>query len=130
MLRVSTVNSPLTYYTVNKAPAGMDYELAKRFARYLGVRLEITVRANISDLFDALDDGKADLLAAGLIYNNERLNRYQTGPSYYSVSQQLIYRVDKTRPKTWRFKGTARRCIRIGLSVYTQERQSGALSRP
>lgn len=99
VLRVSTVNSPLTYYTVNKAPAGMDYELAKRFADYLGVKLDITVRANLSDLFDALDDGKADLLAAGLIYNDERLNRYQTGPGYYSVSQQLVYRVDKPRPK-------------------------------
>ena len=42
VLRVSTINSPLTYYTVNKSPAGMDYELAKRFARYLGVKLEVT----------------------------------------------------------------------------------------
>lgn len=98
-LRISTVNSPLTYYTINKNPAGMDYELAKRFADYLGVKLRVTVRPNLSDLFDDLDDGKADLLAAGLIYNSERLKRYQTGPSYYSVSQQLVYRVDKPRPK-------------------------------
>ncbi|ERK13825.1 MAG: membrane-bound lytic murein transglycosylase MltF [Pantoea sp.] len=99
VLRISTVNSPLTYYTVNNAPAGMDYELAKRFADYLGVKLEVTVRPNLGDLFDDLDDGKADLLAAGLIYNNDRIARYQTGPSYYSVSQQLVYRIDKPRPK-------------------------------
>ncbi|HAB24393.1 MAG TPA: membrane-bound lytic murein transglycosylase MltF, partial [Pantoea sp.] len=99
VLRISTINSPLTYYTINKAPAGMDYELAKRFADYLGVKLKVTVRPNLSDLFDDLDDGKADLLAAGLIYNDERLARYKTGPSYYSVSQQLVYRVDKPRPK-------------------------------
>ncbi|MDU5838419.1 MAG: transporter substrate-binding domain-containing protein, partial [Pantoea sp.] len=99
VLHISTINSPLTYYTINKAPAGMDYELAKRFADYLGVKLKVTVRPNLSDLFDDLDDGKADLLAAGLIYNDERLARYKTGPSYYSVSQQLVYRVDKPRPK-------------------------------
>ncbi|WP_130831051.1 membrane-bound lytic murein transglycosylase MltF [[Erwinia] mediterraneensis] len=99
VLRISTINSPLTYYTINKDPAGMDYELAKRFADYLGVKLQVTVRPNLSELFDDLDDGKADLLAAGLIYNSERLNRYQTGPSYYSVSQQLVYRVNKSRPK-------------------------------
>lgn len=99
VLRISTVNSPLTYYTINNAPAGMDYELAKRFADYLGVKLEVTVRPNLGDLFDDLDDGKADLLAAGLIYNSERLSRYQSGPSYYSVSQQLVYRIDKPRPK-------------------------------
>ncbi|WP_313589231.1 transporter substrate-binding domain-containing protein, partial [Pantoea septica] len=91
VLRISTINSPLTYYTINKAPVGMDYELAKRFADYLGVKLKVTVRPNLSDLFDDLDDGKADLLAAGLIYNDERLARYKTGPSYYSVSQQLVY---------------------------------------
>ncbi|MEB5974523.1 membrane-bound lytic murein transglycosylase MltF [Pantoea dispersa] len=99
VLRISTVNSPLTYYTINNAPAGMDYELAKRFADYLGVKLEVTVRPNLGDLFDDLDDGKADLLAAGLIYNSERLSRYQSGPSYYSVSQQLVYRIDRPRPK-------------------------------
>ncbi len=99
VLRISTVNSPLTYYTINNAPAGMDYELAKRLADYLGVKLEVEVRPNLGDLFDDLDDGKADLLAAGLIYNSERLAHYQSGPSYYSVSQQLVYRIDKPRPK-------------------------------
>ena len=99
VLRVSTINSPLTYYTINKSPAGMDYELAKRFADYLGVKLQITVRPNLSDLFDDLEDDKADVLAAGLIYNNERLARFRTGPSYYSVSQQLVYRIGAPRPK-------------------------------
>lgn len=99
VLRISTINSPLTYYTINNAPAGMDYELAKRFADYLGVKLQVTVHQNLNELFDDLDDGKADLLAAGLIYNSERLARFRTGPSYYSVSQQLVYRIGKPRPK-------------------------------
>lgn len=99
VLRVSTLNSPLTYYTINKAPAGMDYELAKRFADYLGVKLKITVRQNLSDLFDDLEDDKADVLAAGLIYNNDRFSHFRTGPTYYSVSQQLVYRMGKPRPK-------------------------------
>ncbi len=100
VLRISTINSPLTYYTVNEAPAGMDYELAKRFADYLGVKLEVTVRQNLSDLFSDLDDDNADILAAGLIYNSERLARFRTGPVYYSVSQQLVYRLGKSRPQT------------------------------
>ena len=99
VLRVSTINSPLTYYTINDSPAGMDYELAKRFADYLGVKLDVTVRPNLSDLFEDLEDDKADILAAGLIYNNERLARFRTGPTYYSVSQQLVYRIGAPRPK-------------------------------
>ena len=54
---------------------------------------------NINDLFDDLDDDDADLLAAGLIYNQERLSRARTGPAYYSVSQQLVYRLGTPRPK-------------------------------
>ncbi|MDR8269019.1 transporter substrate-binding domain-containing protein, partial [Acinetobacter baumannii] len=76
------------------------YELAKQFADYLGVTLKITVRQNISQLFDDLDDGQADMLAAGLVYNQERVKNYQAGPTYYSVSQQLVYRVGNTRPRT------------------------------
>ncbi len=64
------------------------------------MKLKITVRQNISQLFDDLDNGNADLLAAGLVYNSERVKNYQPGPTYYSVSQQLVYRVGQYRPRT------------------------------
>lgn len=99
-LRVSTVQSPLTYSTYNDKDIGLDYELAQQFADYLGVKLKITVRQNISQLFDDLDHNDADMLAAGLVYNSERVKNYQPGPTYYSVSQQLVYRVGNTRPRS------------------------------
>ncbi|MFE8100150.1 membrane-bound lytic murein transglycosylase MltF [Brenneria goodwinii] len=99
-LRISTVNSPLTYTTSNGSPVGLDYELAKRFADYLGVKLVVSSRKNLDELFDDLDNNDADILAAGLIYNHERLERFRAGPTYYSVSQQLVYRLGNTRPKT------------------------------
>lgn len=98
-LRISTVQSPLTYTVVNDKDYGLDYELAQQFADYLGVKLKVTVRQNISQLFDDLDNGNADMLAAGLVYNSERVKSYQAGPTYYSVSQQLVYRVGNTRPR-------------------------------
>ena len=98
-LRVSTVLSPLTYGNFNDKDIGLDYELAQQFADYLGVKLKITVRQNISQLFDDLDHGNADMLAAGLVYNSERSKNYQPGPPYYSVSQQMVYRVGNTRPR-------------------------------
>ena len=60
-LRVSTIDSPLTYATLNGKKFGLDYELAQEFADYLGVKLKVTVRQNISQLFDDLDNGNADL---------------------------------------------------------------------
>ncbi|GAA3906593.1 membrane-bound lytic murein transglycosylase MltF [Gibbsiella dentisursi] len=100
-LRISTLNSPVTYFSTPQGPGGLDYELAKRFADYLGVKLVVQAHQNINDLFDDLDDGDADLLAAGLIYNQERISRARTGPAYYSVSQQLVYRLGTPRPKSF-----------------------------
>ena len=40
-LRISTLNSPLTYFNTKQGPGGLDYELAKRFANYLGVKLVV-----------------------------------------------------------------------------------------
>lgn len=100
VLRVSTIDSPLTYSVINGKKYGLDYELAQQFANYLGVKLKVTVRQNISQLFDDLDNGNADLLAAGLVYDSARVKNYQPGPMYYSVSQQLVYRVGQYRPRS------------------------------
>jgi membrane-bound lytic murein transglycosylase F len=99
-LRVSTIASPLTWGNINNKEVGLDYELAQQFADYLGVKLTITVRQNISELFDDLEHDNADMLAAGLVYNTERVKNYQSGPIYYSVSQQLVYKVGTPRPRS------------------------------
>ena len=88
-LRVSTLNSPLIYSDINGKIIGLDYELAQQFADYLGVKLKITVRQNINQLFDDLDNNDADILAAGLVYNSERSKNYQPGPTYYSTHAGL-----------------------------------------
>jgi membrane-bound lytic murein transglycosylase F len=71
-LRVSTLNSPLIYSDINGKTIGWIMNCAQQFADYLGVKLKITVRQNISQLFDDLDNDDADMLAAGLVYNSER----------------------------------------------------------
>ena len=99
VLRVSTISSSLTWQKNSKNPTGMDYELAKRFADYLGVKLDISVRPNIESLFDDLNHHRTDILAAGLAWDAERQRDYRSGPAYYMTTQQLVYRVDKPRPK-------------------------------
>ncbi|MEA9392441.1 membrane-bound lytic murein transglycosylase MltF [Acerihabitans sp. TG2] len=98
-LRVSTIDAPLSFHSNNNVQTGFDYELVKRFADYLGVKLVIRQRSTLNELFDDLDNDDADLLAAGLIYNTDRLQRFATGPAYYYISQQLVYRLGQPRPK-------------------------------
>ncbi|WP_045971768.1 membrane-bound lytic murein transglycosylase MltF [Xenorhabdus doucetiae] len=100
-LRVSTISSPLISFNSKNEPTGFDYELAKRFADYLGVKLVIKFRPNLNQLFDDLENDKADFLAAGLIYNKDRLAQTRTGPAYASVIQQLVYRKGATRPRSF-----------------------------
>ncbi|MFZ4834172.1 membrane-bound lytic murein transglycosylase MltF [Rouxiella sp. Mn2063] len=99
-LRVSTLSSPQTFFNGQDGDPGFDYELTSRFAEYLGVKLVQIPHKNIDSLFHDLDTNKADILASGLIYNNERLKDYRAGPAYYTVSQQLLYRLGSYRPKS------------------------------
>ncbi len=99
-LRIGTLVSPISYYSTNEGPAGLDYELSKLFAEYLGVKLKVVTYRNISELFPALEDDKVDMIASSLIYNRDRQAQFRVGPAYYSVSQQLVYRQGTAKPKT------------------------------
>lgn len=100
-LRISAVSSPLIYIDEQKQLRGFDYELAQGFASYLGVKLKITIRPTFEQIFDDLENGDADIAVAGLLYNKDRLTKTKTGPSYLTVTQQLVYRKGSTRPKSF-----------------------------
>ncbi len=66
VLRVLTTNSAATYFVWRGELLGFEYELARRLARDLGVRLEIVVPPNRGSLRSWLLQGYGDLIAAGL----------------------------------------------------------------
>jgi membrane-bound lytic murein transglycosylase F len=51
---------------------GFEYDLAKRFAERLGVRLEIVVPPARADLLPWLEQGRGDVVAAGITTTRER----------------------------------------------------------
>lgn len=97
-LRVGTLYSSTTYRLLDSAPTGLDYELAKRFADSLGVRLKIVPAFQTQQLFDLLSHGKVDLIAAALMVTPKRLQWLRFTPSYYLVQQKLVYRNGRPRP--------------------------------
>lgn len=92
VLRVGTLNNPLSYYIGPDGPTGLDYELAREFAKELGVKLEMKPAYRLSSLFPALKNGEVDIIAAGLSQSEERLKDFRAGPAYYYVSQQVVYK--------------------------------------
>jgi membrane-bound lytic murein transglycosylase F len=99
VLRVGTLNNQLSYYIGPNGPTGLDYDLAKRFADKLGVKLEMTPTYTLSGLFPALERGDVDILAAGLTITPQRLDAFRPGPAYYFVSQQVVYKNGHWRPR-------------------------------
>ena len=100
VLRVGTLNNQLSYYIGPDGPAGLDYELARKFAEELGVKLEIKPAFRQADLFPALKKGDIDIIATGLNQTSQAVKRFRPGPAYYYVSQQVVYKKGHLRPRS------------------------------
>jgi membrane-bound lytic murein transglycosylase F len=96
---VITRNSPTTYFEDNIGATGYEFELAKAFANYLGVRLVIKQADSLSDLFNTIDQNEASFAAAGLTVTQEKNKSVRFSTPYMQVSQQVIYRRGGMRPK-------------------------------
>ena len=68
-LKVVTRSGPTTYYSDFNSHAGFEYSLAKEFADYLGVELDMYQVYGRDDIYRHLERRQADLAAAGLIIN-------------------------------------------------------------
>ncbi len=97
-LRVVTLNSPTTYYLGTQGPEGLEYTLARQFARHLGVRLDLTTVADRRALRAALAAGKADLAAAQLSSDASWREAGVPSARYGSVRQYWVYRRGHERP--------------------------------
>ncbi|OBX90199.1 lytic transglycosylase F [Haemophilus sp. CCUG 60358] len=98
-LIVGTINNPIYYFIGNEGESGLEYELAKNFADYLGVRLQIKTLENNDQLFNELENNNIDIAAANLLFQPQRTEKFQLGPSYTSASWQLVYKKGENRPK-------------------------------
>ncbi|MFW5451892.1 MAG: membrane-bound lytic murein transglycosylase MltF, partial [Methylophagaceae bacterium] len=98
-LRVLSRYGPTTYYVKGEELAGFEYELAKRFADHLNVKLKIIVPDNLGDMLNLIEQGKADIAAAGLTVTPARKDIIRFGPVYQQVTQQFVYRLGTKKPK-------------------------------
>lgn len=99
VLRVGTLYGPQSYYLDAQGPSGFEFELASSFADYLGVELKMVPSYQLEELFDMLDNGSVDMLAAGLTVTPERQKHYRFSPSYQQITQKLVYRKGNVRPR-------------------------------
>ncbi|HDN27247.1 MAG TPA: membrane-bound lytic murein transglycosylase MltF [Thioploca sp.] len=90
-LRVATRYGLTTYYEGPNGKAGLEYELAKRFADELGVKLHLVVTNNVSDILHQVASHQVHFAAAGLTVTKPRESAVRFGPHYQEITQQLVY---------------------------------------
>ena len=109
-LIVLTENSASTYYLYKDEELGFDYELARKFAKSLRVKLEIRVIENLDSMFAMLYRGEGDIIASNLTVNEDRKKFLAFSPTIYKTKQVLVQRKD-----------TANKLLDGGLVVHNQQ---------
>jgi membrane-bound lytic murein transglycosylase F len=100
-LRVVTRDSPLSFYQrADGVAEGPEYDLARRFADELGVKLKITLVRSYAEIYASLTSGRAHLAAAALKIPVKPVAGVEFGPVYARVREHLIYRHGAVRPNS------------------------------
>lgn len=99
-LVVVTRNAATTYYEGSHGYTGLEYDLVRGFADEMGLKLKFVVANNVSEVFTTLAEGKAQFAAAGLTVTPAREASVRFSPPYQEITQQLVYRTGKRRPRS------------------------------
>ncbi len=97
-ITVLTVNNANCYYTYRDRPMGFEYDLAKAFSRYLGVRLKV-VTSSWQELYSKLNSGDGDFIAANLSFSWSQRGFVDFSDGYLVVKQQVIIHKDNSQIK-------------------------------
>ncbi|NTV01409.1 MAG: transporter substrate-binding domain-containing protein [Chlorobiaceae bacterium] len=91
-LRVLLAYDPINYFIYKGAPMGYSYELAERFARELGVRLEVVPVRDLNRQIPMLRNGEGDLIAHFMTVTATRSRVVDFSVPLDSTSQVLVQR--------------------------------------
>ena len=98
-LVVATQSGPTTYFQAHGQSTGLEYELARQFADFLGVALKIVKSNDEKELLSLLKSGKAHA-AAGLAMTPVRSKEFLFSAPYQEVTQQLVFKIGTQNPKS------------------------------
>ncbi len=100
-LTVGILFNPTSYYVDIDGPAGFEHDLVQRFAQYLDVELELIPSYHVAELLPKLENGQVDMLVGGLAHTDERADKFRFSPPYLQISQKLVYKQGKRRPRSF-----------------------------
>jgi len=87
-----------SYFLYKGNPMGFEYELLKKYANHMNLKLEVIPIKNMDSIFVDLKNGVADVAAANLTITEERLIKSAFTHPVLTTKQVLIQR----KPENWR----------------------------
>jgi len=98
VLKAITIYSGTSYFLYKGEPMGFEYELLERYAKDLGVELEIIIAKNLDELFLLLNLGEGDIVAHGMTITEPRKELVDFTEYHYLTHQVLVQK----KPDNWR----------------------------
>lgn len=98
-LNVITRLNPTTYFEGTEGLTGLEYDLVMLFAKRLKVKVNFIVPDTFTEILRQITTGSVDIAAAGLTITEERKQRMRFASSYQKITEQVMYRAGKKRPK-------------------------------
>jgi len=97
-ITVLTQNNAHCSYTYRESPMGFEYDLAKAFSRYLGVKLKV-LTPSWDGLIQELNKGKGDFIAASMTIVPSRQKEIDFSDGYLRIQQKAIVHTNHPRIK-------------------------------
>jgi len=127
-LTILTENSATSYFIYKGETMGFEFELLQDFADHLGVDLEVQLVSNLDTMFEALENGSCDIVAANLTVTKDRAQQVKFSEPLYMTRQVLVQR----KPDNWRKLSSKERKAALiddqvelgGASVYVRKNSS------
>lgn len=98
-IKVGTVYGAGTFYNDAGGPQGFEYELLAGFADYLGVTLDLYPFYSYDVMLQQLEEGNLDIVATGDAVTSNLQQRFDYGPAYQFVDQQLVFKAGTNKPR-------------------------------
>ena len=89
-LRMITRNDPICYFLHRGTELGFEYEMMSRFAKQLGVRLEVVIPPKNADLVPWLLQGRGDIVAATMSISPEHGEDVMFTRPYETARQVVV----------------------------------------
>jgi membrane-bound lytic murein transglycosylase F len=97
-ITVLTDYSSTDYFIYRGQPLGFQYEMLQQLANHLAVKLEVLVTRDLSESFEMLRSGEADLIAQNLTITKNRLQMVDFTIPFIQTRQVLVQR----KPDDWK----------------------------